>query len=73
MGLLIRLPFYITAMLVWTFVGGFISFVNFLTLPVSGIIASIIPSYRDKVKDIASLVMLRRGYSKINNFLRYGF
>lgn len=73
MGLLIRLPFYITAIIVWTFIGGFVSFVNLLTLPISGIIASIIPSYRQNVKNIANFTMLRKGYSKINNFLRYGF
>lgn len=73
MGLLIRLPFYIVSIIIWTFVGGFISFVNLLTLPISGIIASLIPSYRHKVKEIARLSMLREGYSKINNFLRYGF
>lgn len=73
MGVLIRLPFYLLAIFIWTFIGGFISFVNLLTLPVSAILISIFPSFfKNSIKDILTLKILWSGYRKINNFLRYG-
>jgi uncharacterized membrane protein len=73
MGLIFRLPFYITAIFIWTFVGGVISFVNLFTLPVSILVSLIFPSYRNNVKDIVKLGILLRGYKRINYFLKFGF
>lgn len=74
MGLLIRFPFYVMAIVIWTFLGLLFSVINLLTLPATMILSAIFPSiFGGKVKDALSLGILRRGYSNINNFLRYGF
>lgn len=74
MGLIIRFPFYVTAIVIWTFLGLLFSVLNLLTLPATIILSAIFPStFGGKVKDALSFGILRRGYSNINNFLRYGF
>ena len=74
MGMILRLPFYVIAMLVWTPIGGIMSLLNLLTLPATIFLSAIMPSkFGGSVKDALSLGVLRRGYSNINNFLRYGF
>ena len=74
MGLIIRFPFYVIAMVMWTCLGLFFSVINLITLPVTMVLTLIFPSmFAGKVKDTLSFGILRRGYSNINNFLRYGF
>lgn len=73
MGMIIRLPFYLTAMFLWTLLGGVISFLNFLTLPATILLSAIFPSrFGSAVKDTLTFGTLRRGYGNINRFLRYG-
>ena len=74
MGLIIRFPFYVIAIVLWTFLGLFFSVINLITIPATMILSAILPSiFGGKVKDALSFGILRRGYSNINNFLRYGF
>ena len=74
MGLLIRFPVYVIARFIWSVLGLLFSVINLLTLPATMILSAIFPSiFGGKVKDALSLGILRRGYSNINNFLRYGF
>ncbi len=74
MGLLIRFPFYVIAMFIWSFLGLLFSVINLITLPATIMLSAIFPSiFAGKVKDTLSFGILRRGYSNINNFLRYGF
>ena len=73
MGFIIRLPFYLLAMFVWTFIGGILSLWNLLLFPLTLILGAIFPSrFGHAVKDELSFGVLRRGYSNINRFLRYG-
>lgn len=73
MGMIIRLPFYVVAMFIWTLLGGVMSLLNLLTLPATILLSAISPSkFGGSVKDALSLGVLRRGYSNINHFLRYG-
>ncbi len=73
MGFIIRLPFYLVAMFVWTLIGGFISIVNLAALPLAIFFSAIFSGARDSVKDILTLGILRRGYRNINRFLFNGF
>jgi uncharacterized membrane protein len=74
MGMIIRLPFYLTAMLIWIFLGLIFSVINLLTLPATILLSGIFPSkFGGSVKDALTFGVLRRGFSNINNFLRYGF
>jgi hypothetical protein len=73
MGFLIRLPFYLLGIYLWTMIGGIISLINLLTLPIFGLASVIMPSiFKTSVKDILSFGILRRGYGKLTYFLKYG-
>ncbi len=72
-GIMIRLPFYLVGVYLWLLVGGVISLINIITLPIFGMASAIIPSiFKTSAKDILSFGILRRGFSKLNYFLRYG-
>jgi hypothetical protein len=61
-------------MFIWSFLGLLFSVINLITLPATIMLSAIFPSiFAGKVKDTLSFGILRRGYSNINNFLRYGF
>jgi hypothetical protein len=73
MGMIIRFPFFIVAIMIWTMVGGAISLLNIITLPIFGMASAIIPSiFKTSASDILSLGTLRRGYKNIYRFLRGG-
>lgn len=73
MGMIIRLPFFVAGMFLWTLIGGVISFINLLTLPATFILGAIFPSrFGFAVKDTLTFGTLRRGYFNITRFLRYG-
>lgn len=70
MGMLFRLPFYLVGAYLWIIVGGIISLVNLLTLPVFGMASAIMPSlFKTSAKDILSFGILRRGFGNLNRFL----
>ena len=74
MGVIIRLPFFLVGVLVWTMMGGFISFLNLVTLPVFAMASAILPSiFKTSAKDILTLGTLRRGYRNLAYFLKYGY
>jgi len=73
MGYIIRFPFFVVAAYLWTFVGGAISLLNIITLPVFGIASVIMPSFfKTNSKDILRFGTLRRGYAKLWLFFKYG-
>lgn len=73
MGVLIRLPFYLIGVYLWIIVGGVISFINIISLPIFGVASAIMPSiFKTSAKDILSFGILRRGFGNLNRFLRYG-
>ena len=73
MGLIFRLPFYLVASMAWIFIGGAISVVQIVTLPLTIILSLLIPSiFGEKVTDALSLGTLRRGFKNLNRFLGYG-
>lgn len=73
MGILFRLPFYLAGAFLWIMIGGAISFINLITLPVFGMASAIMPSlFKTSVKDILSFGILRRGFGNLNRFLQYG-
>lgn len=73
MGVIIRFPFYILGIYLWTMVGGVISLINLLTLPIFGTASAIMPSiFKTSAKDILTFGILRRGYGKLTYFLKYG-
>ena len=71
--MIFRFPFYIIGAYIWLLVGGVISLINLLTLPVFGTASMLMPSlFKTSVKDILSFGILRRGFSRLNRFLKHG-
>jgi len=70
MGIVFRFPFFLLGIFLWTMVGGIISFINLLTLPIFGLATAIFPSiFNTSVKDVLTFGILRRGYRNLFFFL----
>lgn len=73
MGTIIRLPFFLVGLLVWSLVGGAISLVNFITAPIFCLARVILPSiFSTPCRDNFTFAILRNGYKKLLYFLKYG-
>lgn len=73
MGIIIRLPFFVVGILLWSFVGGAISLVNFITAPIFCVARVILPSiFSTSSMDNFTFAVLRNGYKKLFYFLKYG-
>jgi len=73
MGYIIRFPFFLLGAYIWIFIGGAISLINIVTLPIFGVASAILPSiFNTSAKDILTLGILRRGFGKLWYFQKYG-
>lgn len=73
MGFIIRFPFFALGCFLWLIAGGAISVLQLLTLPITIVLAGLMPSrFGGTVGDILSLATLRRGFGNLLSFLKYG-
>lgn len=74
MGVIFRFPFYALAVFLWLLIGGFITVIQLATIPLTMILAGLMPrAFGSKVKETLTFATFRRGMGNLNSFLRYGF
>jgi len=76
-GMVIRAPFFLMGVILWTYIGIPLNILNIITLPVGAILSALCPSCFEKkgcstAKEIVSFCILRNGYKQLYNFLKYG-
>ena len=76
-GILIRLPFFLMGVILWTYIGIPLNILNIITIPVGATLRALCSNcFKNNgcstAKEILSFCILRNGYTKLYSFLKYG-